>query len=41
MLANFSKLLIFKGPVIPTRTGKVCLERNAAIGLTFKHHWVT
>jgi len=40
MLANFSKLLIYKVPVNKTRNGKFCLERNAAIGLTSKHHCV-
>ena len=41
IFANFNKLLIFRGPVIPTWTGKVCLEINLAIGLTSNNHWVT
>ena len=41
IFANFSKLLIFRGPVIPIWTRKVCLEINLAIGSTSNNHCVT
>ena len=41
IFANFNRLLIFKGPVIPTWTGSVCLEMNLTIGEASSDHCVT
>ena len=35
IFANLMRLVIFKGPVIPTCTGKLCLEINLLIGFGF------
>ena len=40
IVANLSKLLSLRGPVIPTWTGRVCLEINLVISLTFNDHCV-
>ena len=41
IFANFIRLVIFNGPVIPTWTGNYCLEINWFIGSGFKSHCVT
>jgi hypothetical protein len=38
ILANFIKLVIFSGPVIPTCTGIVCLEIKFMIGRESNNH---
>ena len=41
ILANFIRLDIFRGPVIPTCTGTLCLETKSIIGWGSNNHWVT
>ena len=41
IIANFIKLDIFRGPVIPTCTGTLCLETKSIIGWGSNNHCVT